>query len=99
MSTDTGRTRSPVALRRTIPLLLLALAVWAVIAAFFTVDVTEYGLVMRFGRVVRVVAEPGLHMTAPIDRIVRLDKRVLFFRPARSIEEQDVLLLARPARP
>jgi modulator of FtsH protease HflC len=63
---------------------LLAFAVWALIAAFFTVDVTEYGLVTRFGRVVRVVAEPGLHVTAPFDRIVRLDKRVLFFRPPRS---------------
>ena len=47
-------------------------------------DVTEYGLVTRFGRVVRVVAEPGLHVTAPFDRVVRLDKRVLFSRPPRS---------------
>jgi membrane protease subunit HflC len=67
-----------------LPALLLALAVWALIAAVFTVDVTEYGLVVRFGRVVRVVAEPGLHVTAPFDRIVRLDKRVLFLRAARS---------------
>jgi membrane protease subunit HflC len=67
-----------------LPALLLALAVWALIAAFFTVDVTEYGLVVRFGRVVRVVGEPGLHVTAPFDRIVRLNKRVLFLRPARS---------------
>jgi membrane protease subunit HflC len=66
------------------PALMLAFAVWAIIAAFFTVDVTEYGLVTRFGRVVRVVEEPGLHVTAPFDRIVRLEKRVLFLRPARS---------------
>lgn len=69
---------------RTMPALMLAFAVWALIAAFFTVDVTEYGLVTRFGRVVRVVEEPGLHVTAPFDRIVRLEKRDLFLRPARS---------------
>jgi modulator of FtsH protease HflC len=69
---------------RTMPALLLAFAVWAFIAAFFAVDVVEYGLVMRFGRVVRVVEEPGLHVKAPFDRIVRLDNRVLFLRPARS---------------
>jgi membrane protease subunit HflC len=73
-----------VTLWRTLPALLVALAAAAVIAAFFTVDVTEYALVMRFERVIRVVAEPGLHLTAPFDRIVRLDKRVLFLRPARS---------------
>src|SRR6516162_459723 len=71
-------------LRRTLPGLMAAFAVWTLIAAFFAVDMTEYGLVTRFGRVVRVVEEPGLHVTAPFDRIVRLDKRVLFFRPARS---------------
>ena len=32
----------------------------------------------------RVLAEPGLHVVAPFDRVVRLDKRILFFRPAPS---------------
>ncbi len=84
MTTGTGPSRSRVTLWRVLPAFLLAAAAWGLIAAFFTVDVTEYGLVVRFGRVVRVVAEPGLHVTAPFDRIVRLDKRVLFLRPARS---------------
>jgi membrane protease subunit HflC len=64
--------------------MMLALLIWAVFAAFFAVDVTEFGVVVRFGRVVRVVAEPGLHVTAPCDRVVRLDRRLLFSRPARS---------------
>ena len=38
---------------------LTALAVWS---CFVVVDVTEYGLVLRFGRVVRVVREPGLYL-------------------------------------
>jgi len=69
---------------RTMPALMSTIPVWALIAAFFAVDVTEYGVVTRFGRVVRVVEEPGLQVAAPFDRIVRLDKRVLFLRPARS---------------
>ena len=71
-------------IRRCLPALILASVVWALASAVFTVDVTEYGLVTRFGRVVRVVAEPGLHVTAPFDRVVRLDKRMLFSRPPRS---------------
>jgi modulator of FtsH protease HflC len=66
-----------------VPVLLLATAL-AVAATCFSVDVAEYGLVTRFGRVVRVIVDPGLHVTAPFDRVVRLDKRILFSRPTRS---------------
>ena len=76
--------RSNIVLRRTLPALMAAFAVWALVSSFFALDITEYGLVTRFGRVVRVLAEPGLHVVAPFDRVVRLDKRVLFFRPAPS---------------
>src|SRR3981189_1967809 len=80
----TANKRSNVVLRRTLPALTAALTVWALVSSFFALDVTEYGLVTRFGRVVRVLAEPGLHVVAPFDRVVRLDKRILFFRPAPS---------------
>jgi len=78
----TANRRSNIVLRRTLPALAAVLAVWAIAFSFFALDVTEYGLVTRFGRVVRVVTEPGLHVIAPFDRVVRLDKRILFFRPA-----------------
>ena len=81
---QTGRSYLSLLLRRLLPAVILTGVVWAAAAALFTVDVTEYGLVTRFGRVVRVVAEPGLYVTAPFDRVVRLDKRVLFSRPPRS---------------
>jgi membrane protease subunit HflC len=71
-------------LRRSLPAVIVAGVAWAVASSLFTVDATEYGVVTRFGRVVRVVAEPGLYVTAPFDRVVRLDKRVLFSRPLRS---------------
>jgi membrane protease subunit HflC len=70
--------------RLRVPLLIsaAALAAVALIASFFTVDVKEYGLVTRFGRVVRVVTEPGLHLKVPFDRVARLDKRLTHSRPA-----------------
>lgn len=70
--------------RLRLPLLAsaVALAAVALIASLFTVDVKEYGLVTRFGKVVRVVAEPGLHIKAPFDRVARLDKRLTQSRPA-----------------
>src|SRR6266404_1039299 len=80
----TANKPSNVVLRRTLPALTAVLVVWALVSSFFALDVTEYGLVTRFGRVVRVLAEPGLHVVAPFDRVVRLDKRILFFRPAPS---------------
>src|SRR5712671_2472613 len=80
----TANKRSNIVLRRTLPTLLAAFAVWALVSSFLALDITEYGLVTRFGRVVRVLAEPGLHVVAPFDRVVRLDKRILFFRPALS---------------
>ena len=80
----TANKRSNIVLGRTLPTLTAAFAVWALVSSFFALDITEYGLVTRFGRVIRVLAEPGLHVVAPFDRVVRLDKRVLFFRPAAS---------------
>ena len=53
------------ALPRTLTLVgavVTALAVWS---CFVVIDVTEYGLVLRFGRVVRVVREPGLYLKGP----------------------------------
>ena len=55
-----------------------ALAIWS---CSIVIDVTEYGLVLRFGRVVRVVREPGLYFKGPLDTVVRLDRRLLAFRP------------------
>src|SRR5215471_983932 len=80
----TAKKRSNVVLRRTLPAVTVMVAVWALVSSFLVLDVTEFGIVTRFGRVVRVLAEPGLHVIAPFDQIVRLDKRILFFRPAPS---------------
>ena len=60
----------------------MAVLLWAVAASMFIVDVTEYGVLLRFGAVVRVVREPGLYFKAPFDTVARLDKRLTFSRPA-----------------
>jgi modulator of FtsH protease HflC len=53
-------------------------------SCFVAIDVTEYGVFMRFGRVVRIVAEPGLRLKRPypFETVTRLDKRLLTFKPA-----------------
>ena len=53
-------------------------------SCFVVIDVTEYGAFMRFGRVARIVAEPGLRLKLPypFETAMRLDKRLLTFKPA-----------------
>jgi modulator of FtsH protease HflC len=71
---------------RGVRLALMTAAVTCAVAwsSLVAVDVTEYALVSRFGRVVQVISEPGLYVTAPFDAVIRLDKRVLFSRGARA---------------
>jgi modulator of FtsH protease HflC len=104
-----GRSHRSVLLRRTLPALAVAAGVFALACALFTIDATEYGLVMRFGHVVRVVGEPGLHVKFPFDAVLRLDRRVLFSRLPQSeyltIDKKNVVIeslaiwrIADPAR-
>lgn len=48
---------------------------------FFTVSVSEYAIVLRFGSPVRVITRPGLQMKLlwPIDEVRRFDRRLLVF--------------------
>ena len=59
-----------------------AAMLWAAAAALFVVDVTQYGVVTRFGEILRVIATPGLYLKAPFDNVVALDKRLLYTSPA-----------------
>lgn len=58
---------------------ILALAALVVgYSSLFTVYQTEQALVVRLGKPVRVVDEPGLHVKAPfIDTVIAIDKRIL----------------------
>jgi modulator of FtsH protease HflC len=69
-------------LRKTGLLLTAGALIWAVSASFFTVDVTEYGVVSRFGRIVRILDQAGLYLKSPLDRVIRLDRRLLHSQPA-----------------
>jgi modulator of FtsH protease HflC len=72
------------AVRRTLLALAAALLVVALYGALFTVDVTQYGVVSRFGHVVRVVETPGIHLKLPFDRVLPVDRRLLYSRPAEA---------------
>ncbi len=68
--------RSPVT--GTVLLLLLLLVVIVGYGSVFTVDQTEQALVVRLGKPVSVVTDPGLHFKAPfIDTVIDIDKRIL----------------------
>ena len=59
---------------------LIVLFVIAIIAysSLFTVQQTEQALVVRFGRPVNIVTDPGLHFKAPFtDSVIPIDKRIL----------------------
>jgi membrane protease subunit HflC len=68
--------RSPVAGIGALLLLLVVLIVGY--SAIFTVDMTEQALVLRFGRPVDVVTDPGLHFKLFFfDAVIDVDKRIL----------------------
>ncbi len=52
----------------------------AVGSSVFVVDESEYAVVLRFGRVVTEIDQPGLRvkLPAPIDQVRRFDKRILY---------------------
>ncbi|MGA7972878.1 MAG: protease modulator HflC [Pseudolabrys sp.] len=57
---------------------LIAAALIVAYSALFTVYQTQQALVVRLGKVVRVVDEPGLHVKMPfIDSVITIDKRIL----------------------
>jgi modulator of FtsH protease HflC len=61
-----------------VALVALLIVVIVAYASVFTVDQTEQALVVRFGRPVNVVTEPGLHFKAPfIDTVIAIDNRIL----------------------
>ena len=61
-----------------VALILLLLVAIVVYRSLFAVQQTEQALVVRFGKPVDIVTEPGLHVKAPfIDTVIPVDKRIL----------------------
>ena len=59
-------------------LILLALAALAGRSFLYVIDEREQVVITRFGRPIRTVTEPGLHLKTPfVDKINTFDKRVL----------------------
>jgi membrane protease subunit HflC len=72
-------------------LLLLLLLIIVGYSSVFTVQQTEQALVVRFGRPVDVVTDPGLHFKAPfMDTVIPVDKRILDLEnPAQELIASD----------
>ncbi len=70
-------------------LILLLLFVFLLVGGFlFSVGEWEQAVVVEFGKVVKVVKEPGLHIKKPfIQKIIRVDKRLLNY----DIEPREVI--------
>jgi len=70
---------------------LLVAALVIAYGALFTVYQTEQALVVRLGKVVRVVSEPGLHVKVPfVDSVLAIDKRILDLEaPAEEVIASD----------
>ena len=70
---------------------LLLIAAIVGYSALFSVYQTQQALVVRLGKVVRVVNEPGLHVKVPfIDSVIDIDKRILDLEaPAQEIIASD----------
>jgi modulator of FtsH protease HflC len=81
--------RSPVT--GILALLLVLLLLIVAYSSVFTVQQTEQVLVVRLGRPVDVVTEPGLHFKAPfIDTVIPVDKRILDLEnPAQEVIAAD----------
>jgi len=48
--------------------------------SMFILDQTQQAVVLRFGKVVRVVKDPGLHFKQPfVDNVVKFEKRMLIY--------------------
>jgi membrane protease subunit HflC len=63
--------------RGALVVLLILLAIVGM-STIFTVHQAEQALVLRFGRPVRIVRDPGLQFKVPfVDSVVRIDKRIL----------------------
>ena len=61
-----------------VALLLLLVVLIVGYSSVFQVTQTQQALVVRFGKPVDVVPEPGLHFKAPfIDNVINIDKRIL----------------------
>jgi modulator of FtsH protease HflC len=56
----------------------IAMLVLSGVASLFILDITEHGMITRFGRIVRLVEEPGLGFKLPFERVQRFDKRLLY---------------------
>ncbi|MCD6449083.1 MAG: protease modulator HflC [Thermotogaceae bacterium] len=69
-------------MRKLIIILSIIIVLFVVIipSTFYVVDQTKQAIVLRFGRVVKVITEPGVHFKQPfVDNVIYFEKRILLY--------------------
>ncbi len=76
---------------KTFGIVVLAIAAFLAWSALYVVDEREQVLTVRFGKIQKVVRQPGLHVKVPVlDELVRVDDRILFFdTPDKAVQVVD----------
>ncbi len=72
-------------------LILAAILAFVAWSATYVVDEREQVVIVRFGKIQKVVHEPGLYFKLPVlDELVRIDDRILFFdTPDKAVQVID----------
>ncbi len=67
-------------------LIVAAILVAVVGTSLFAVDETQIAVVTKFGRPIKVIQEPGLHvkLPSPFASVLRFDKRIMVYEPLPS---------------
>ena len=62
---------------------IILLIIFLIYLVFFTVDETEYAILLYFGKPIKVIKEPGLYMKLPypINSVLKFDNRLLVLDP------------------
>ncbi len=76
---------------KTVVLVIAGALLFLAWSATYVVDEREQVLVIRFGKIQKVVREPGLNFKLPVlDELVRIDDRILYFdTPDRAVQVID----------
>ncbi len=64
-----------------IALVVIAIVILAYVSsAVFVVDQTKQAIVLRFGKIIKVIREPGVHFKQPfVDNVMTFEKRILLY--------------------
>ncbi len=81
--------------KSSIILIILFALMFSVNLVLYTVDEQEQVVITRFGKPIKVIKEPGLHVKSPLEQLTRFDNRLLDYdsAPAKIYTKDKQLLV------